>query len=411
VQHSFDIARQALRSSPYVADSVLEGDKFILLPEVSIRALSDEFPMETSLDGIAASSCRVIPPDYHDIRIFSAGPVDHWPELSSQCMMSGHDLPLGNRESVLSSSILTQVLPSPPPDFEGREVDIHKVIMTLMSRRLVSVVGEDSVGKSSLTAAVSNYLSDRCVFEDGIQYVRCQGINSHESFVRALYNTFMNASVKMNTRLRTFASTMNNFNNFSNSSSRDPNGSAGSGLFANTESNSAEDTLYLQEELLITCYGNLKMLLILDHTNEMLRNDNAVTDLKMFISRIFSKCKFIKVLMTSTESLSSGAQQLSSGLIEYTIQLGPLSLRNSLRLFAKLTPVLPTSESKVAFVESLMPTVRPGGSGREMVAAAKILVLFGDGLPGIIVKMASEYDTDAVNRVHAECLRIIADEA
>ena len=115
--------------------------------------------------------------------------------------------------------------------------------------------------------------------------------------------------------------------------------------------------------------------------------------------------------MTSTESLSSGAQQLSSGLIEYTIQLGPLSLRNSLRLFAKLTPVLPTSESKVAFVESLMPTVRPGGSGREMVAAAKILVLFGDGLPGIIVKMASEYDTDAVNRVHAECLRIIADEA
>jgi hypothetical protein len=391
---------------------VLEGDKFILLPEVSAKSgASDQFADETALDGIAGATGRVIPPDYHDVRIFSSSPVEHWPEFPSQCMMSNHDLPLGNRETVLSSSILTQVLPSPPPDFEGREVDIHKVIMTLLSRRLVSVVGEDSVGKSSLTAAVSNYLSDRCLFEDGIQYVRCQGINSHEAFIQALYNTFMKASVKMNTRLRTFASTMSNFNNFSGGDRFDPSGGAGSRLFVNTESHNSEDTLYLQEELLITCYGNLKVLLILDHTNEMLKNDNAVTDLKMFISRVFSKCKFIKVLMTSTESLSSGAQQLSSGLIEYTIQLGPLSLRNSLRLFAKLTPVLPTSESKVAFVESLMPTVRPGGSGREMVAAAKILVLFGDGLPGIIVKMASEYDTDAVNRMHAECLRIIADEA
>lgn len=401
VQHSFDIARQALRSSPYVADSVLEGDKFILLPEVNVaKKVNEEFLMEEPLESIPGATGRIIPPDYHDVRIFTSPPVDEWPEFPSQCMMSGHDLPQGNGESGLSTSILTQVLPSPPPDFEGREVDIHKVIMTLLSRRLVSVVGKDSVGKSSLTAAVSNYLSDRCIFEDGIQYVRCQGLNSHVGFIKALYNAFMKASVKMNTRLRTFASTMNNFNHFSGGASIDPNGSR---LFGNGDENSAEDTLYLQEELLINCYGNLKMLLILDHTNEMLKNDNAVTDLKMFISRLFSKCKFIKVLMTSTESLSSGVQQLSSGLIEYTIQLGPLSLRNSLRLFAKLTPVLFTSESKVAFVESLMPTV--------LAAAAKILVLFGDGLPGIIVKMASEYDADAVNRVHAECKRIIADEA
>ena len=392
VKHSFDIARQALKSSPYVPDSVLEGEKFILLPEYSNESTPENVGESPSVDG--ASVPIRVPSNYHDVRIFNGRSINSWPEMPSQCSMSNQNLPIGgNNISMLSNSILTQPLPSPPPDFEGREVDIHRVIMTLFSRRLVSVVGEDGVGKSSLSAAVCNYLSDRCVFEDGIFYSRCQGIFTHEALLKALHGALLKSTVKMNTRVRTFASTMN----------ATPFSMSQSNQFSTINQVTAdkEDSMYMMEELIVNCFGSLRCLLVLDHINELLRSDDAVTDLKMFLSRVFSKCKFIKILLTSTESLSSGVQQLSSGLIEYSVKLGPLSLRNSLRLFAKLTPVLVTSESKMSFVSTLL------ANKLSSNVQAAILSLLGDGHPGVIVKMASEYDKDAVTRLHFQCLEII----
>jgi hypothetical protein len=32
IQASFDIAKEALKASPYIPDSLLEGEKFVLLP-------------------------------------------------------------------------------------------------------------------------------------------------------------------------------------------------------------------------------------------------------------------------------------------------------------------------------------------------------------------------------------------
>ena len=48
------------------------------------------------------------------------------------------------------------------------------------------------------------------------------------------------------------------------------------------------------------------------------------------------------------------------------------------------------------------------GTTRKPVEAStvtRVLSLFGDGHPGIIVKMASEYDVAAVNRLRDECWR------
>lgn len=80
------------------------------------------------------------------------------------------------------------------------------------------------------------------------------------------------------------------------------------------------------------------------------------------------------------------------GVVENSISLGPLSLRSSLRLFARLAPALVTAEQKAAFVGALMParsdiTVH----SRELtVMTASLLALFGNGHPSSIVKLACE---------------------
>lgn len=140
VRHSFLIAKEALKASPCIADSVLEGEKFVLLPEHEL----------------------------HDTPIFLA--------CRKEWIMP-HD---GNAH-----------IPSPPLDFEGREVDMHRIITTLLGRRLVSIMGAAGVGKSSITAAVVTYINDRkTMFEDGVVYLKPHGsllLNSLKTFLTALH--------------------------------------------------------------------------------------------------------------------------------------------------------------------------------------------------------------------------------
>ena len=60
----------------------------------------------------------------------------------------------------------------------------------------------------------------------------------------------------------------------------------------------------------------------------------------------------VQVLVVATTVL--GMRQ-GFGVVENSISLGPLSLRSSLRLFARLAPALVTAEQKAAFVGALMP--------------------------------------------------------
>lgn len=404
VNHSFAIAKQALKASPYVTDSALEGEKFILLPEPTVDR-----------------------PDFHDIAIFQSKSQDQWP-LHSQCTMSNHILPLaGNTPSVLSTSILTQPLPNTPPEFEGREVDIHQTIITLSARKLVTIVGDDGIGKSSVATAACNYLSDRCIFEDGIFYLRCQSIRTHVEFMKSLRQVLYRSTVKMNTRVKTISSTMSLLpTSRYGSNNTNPGAHSSFPMHLNTsESDSSmTDEMFQLEELVIACIGPLRCLLVFDHVNDLLRDDNSATDLRLFLGRLFNKCKHVKILVTSVESLL-GDQQIG-GLIEYTVPLGPLTLRDSLVLFAKLTPTLLTSQQKLTFVSSMIPpktismsrsslqsTSTSNGSGSQSSLHpvwSKLLTLLGDGHPGVIVKMASEYDAEAVDRLMCDGQRIIQEE-
>lgn len=100
-----------------------------------------------------------------------------------------------------SANIDASMLPSPPPDFEGREVDMYRVISTIRERRLVSVVGDAGYGKSALLAASARYMSDRSMFTAGMLYVRLQGVESHHQFLMAVRNAISRGPSKIAAKL------------------------------------------------------------------------------------------------------------------------------------------------------------------------------------------------------------------
>lgn len=368
VKHSFLIAKEALKASPCIADSVLEGEKFVLLPEN----------------------------DSHDVPIFVSSHVSEWITPSN-----------GNAH-----------IPSPPPDFEGREVDMHRIISTLLSRRLVSVVGAVGQGKSSLTAAVVTYINDRkTMFEDGIVYLKPHGnskLVSHSAFLTALHAALLSGPSTVAIRLQEqqkekidHLSNNNNNNGNGGNSLKNSVGNVNDSLDTGGE----PDPMYLLEELVVSVLSPLRLLLVLDHIEGLLNNteSDTATDLKFFLGRLFERCRHVKVLVVAGEAL--GMRQVSGfGIVENTVSVGPLSLRSSLRLFARLAPALITSQKKASFVSALMP-LKPDVTVlcRELtICSAKLLALFGNGHPSSIVKLACESSLESVERLMVEGEDIIS---
>ena len=379
VKHSFLIAKEALKASPCIADSVLEGEKFVLLPEN----------------------------DTHDVPIFQSCHVVEWVAPT-----------YGNAH-----------IPSPPPDFEGREVDMHRIITTLLARRLVSVVGALGQGKSSLTAAVVTYMNDRkTMFEDGIVYLKphaSKKLSSHRSFLSALLAAIISGPAAVATRLQERQRenpggdlAVRNMN-ISGSLSRDSSGDkddvarrVSSGKMDREVPGAGEpDPVYLTEELIVSALSPFKLLLVLDHIEGLLTNTvtDTATDLKFFLGRLFERCRHVKVLVVAGEAMGMG-QVSGFGVVENTVSVGPLSLRSSLRLFARLAPALSTSQRKASFVSSLMPS-KPDVTVhcRELtICSMRLLALFGNGNPSSIVKLACESTLESVEKLMAEGVDIIS---
>lgn len=97
----------------------------------------------------------------HDINLFAdAKPIWRWPPIRNS---SRH---VSNRSS--------WSLTTPPQDFFGREIDMYHLLNVLCANQLVSVTGEDGIGKSSLVRGICQYIGKRkrSIFEiDCIVYV------------------------------------------------------------------------------------------------------------------------------------------------------------------------------------------------------------------------------------------------
>lgn len=372
VKNSFSIAKEALKSSPYVPDSLLEGAKFILLPDYSTVT------NEAHLDAFEVAS------NHHNKVIFPSRPVVDWPMPGRHCTM-------GPNLIDVKTFLQSNRLPSPPADFEGREVVMHNVIRSILDRRMVSLVGEDGMGKSAVAAAVCKYLSDREMFADSIIYFRAKGIKDYRSFLSGLLNALQYSGCSsIAARIQGLLSSQSN----------------------NT---SSSNLVYPEEEIIFSCLESLRMLLVMDSLDELVADyGESHTDFRLFLGRLFEQCRHVKVLVVSTDTLSMHNINVGFGIVEYSILLGPLTLISTLRLFARLAPSLSAAGAKKEFLSALQPArqLHVSVNSRDVnKTALQILELFGDGHPAKIVHMACESTQETVDKLKATGMSIIAASA
>jgi hypothetical protein len=67
--------------------------------------------------------------------------------------------------------------------------------------------------------------------------------------------------------------------------------------------------------------------------------------IRFFLGRLFTRCRHLKILLVVSDSLSR--QVNGFGVVENILSVGPLSLRSSLRLYARIAPALSTPQRKV----------------------------------------------------------------
>ena len=259
---SFSIAKEALKNSPYVANSLLEGEKFILLPDSSPTptVTSSSITATTTVSSIDTTvSVRM-----HDEVMFNSREVSHWPPTPMHCT-------IGRVPTNVTAFVAKNRLPKPPHDFEGREVNIHMLIRMILERRLVSLVGSDGIGKSTVAIAAVNYLADREIFRDSIIFFRAKGLNSYKSFILELHAAIQGSnigekmSVLMSERAQSSASNKNNH-------------------------------LYPEEDIIFACLEPHAMLIVIDHIDDLL-SDYQTEDFRLFLIRLFEQCPNIKILV------------------------------------------------------------------------------------------------------------------
>jgi len=150
VKESFEQGCKAVRATPNLKDPEKEMEKFVLLPK----------------DG------------NHDVPVFRAKPVLEWPKQAknlgpepskarrrNSLTRMRSITALGARSSELSTRNMMQDDPAPtaPQFFIGREVDMYYILTALlkMKKRLVNVLGEPGIGRSSLVCALCHYINER----------------------------------------------------------------------------------------------------------------------------------------------------------------------------------------------------------------------------------------------------------
>lgn len=369
VEDSFQIAKEALKASPYVPDSLLEGEKFILLPDKATFEI-------TGKDGTSAPLNEL-----HNKVIFQNRTVKNWPG-AGQCT-------IGPNYTDVDAFLTRSRIPSPPTDFVGREVFLHSLIRSILDRRLVSLVGEDGLGKTAVACAACHYLAEREAFSDSIVFLRAKGLKDYRSFLSGLQSAILSSgSNAVSKRLQI--------------------------LLSKEKSSSSVNLIYPEEEQIFACLEPAKLLLAIDKLDDLLSDyGDSTTDFRLFLGRLFETCPNVKILIISTDTLSMHNITIGSGVVEYSVALGPLTLHSSVRMFARLTPSLSTLRDKSKFISSMQP---PGKHSNVTVdsrdvspTALQLLNLFGDGNPSKIIHMACESTPESVAALVNRGQRIIKD--
>jgi len=370
IKNAFDIGIQALSTSPYVRGGAkgaeLESSKFILLP--------------------ATSS--------HDEYLFSRRPLKKWPSKPHHCAFTGSVSGDNSKSSFSMSSPGSKYVPAPPVDFVGREVDTYRVIRDISKQRLVTLVGVPGVGKTSLACAACTYMADRrlSLLEDGVLFLKAKGVTSYPEFLERMKALLEDRNTNSILRER-----MRKLQQNDDDSDDDDDDELGSG--SNSPQGSGkyngkvQDDISRLEKLILSFFVPLRILLVLDHIDDMLDMET----LKSFLASLFEECAAIKVLVVCAQTLRM-LRIPTHGVAETTCGIDNLTLKNTLRLFARMSPLLNTMQCKESFVRKMLGDKQQAQQQQGMTMAsrgitaksANILRALGNGHPATILKLAHE---------------------
>ena len=303
VQHSFAIGQQAVAASPNVPSPEREVNKFELLP-----------PEGEGCD--------------HNVAIF---PIPH-PTLSS--WNSGRSMVVLDASWSLQQEQQAH-LPTPPEDFLGREVSMYRAVNACLNRRLVTLLGLGGIGKSALAAACCHYMALRHFFSDGLVFVRLQGKTTLEELIQSIIQGVLR-------QLPLHSSS-------GNGGAGREGGREGSMMGYPPPSPRAEEdgSLEKDEEWLLARLRTAKVLLMLDHLQDLQAGHDGI-NVKIFLSQLFEQTRAVKVMVTTTRPLDLHTLPgYGNGVVSETlVSVGPLTFKNTVRLFSRLCPHLHTARDR-----------------------------------------------------------------
>ena len=344
VKVSFEQGCKAVRATPNLKDPDAEMDKFVLLPK----------------DG------------NHDVPIFNAPSVPEWPKQRDDQLHRGNRNAVrsfsrsvrsvgrstagaGARTSELSVRNMMQEDPSPsPPEyFIGREVDTYYVLKAVLTKRLVSVVGEPGIGRSSLVCALCHYINERASTMLGIDRIYFVRANRNKrNPLRSLVQRFLK---KLSEEEKTRP----------------------------VDADAEMETMF---DLICKFLKLEKVLVVFDHCELIVDADEA-NEFPLLLSKLCRETKNVKVLLTNRRDL--GIPSLG----EHPISLGPLKYADTVRLFANLCPYLHTPADRKKLFETLVKDnevaeVLATDPGIAESTTKRIFTILGDGIPSRIEKAA-----------------------
>ncbi|KAI9916457.1 hypothetical protein PsorP6_016827 [Peronosclerospora sorghi] len=250
---SFTIAQQSVAKSPNIRGPMAAAAKFMLLPE----------------DG-----------DHAEV-IFPLAAVD----VSNPM----HLEPLKGKKY---PTLWFDDLPAMCQGFCNRSVDVYKICLALMmmqSRitRLVTICGEEGIGKTAVAHAVANYVGPRITAEGGVRIFSVarlaqNEVDEHVGMMRRNIN-IENCRYRVLSRLKTLVSD------------------------------------YLKQHKARMKLKNLQMLLILDGCDYLLRQDARPDRFRAFLSDLLTNNAWLKIVLTARTSIATDGAVHGYGERLYTL--------------------------------------------------------------------------------------------
>jgi len=245
---------------------------------------------------------------------------------------------------------------SSPIVFEGREILMNKAIATILSRRrLVTLVGNSRVGRSSLALAIAGYIQDRLRgirHIENIFYVQRRDEENNgieESLIQPLLDQLIAAGLAGDEK---------------------EHGTGG------------------MTEYVCHALSKAKALVIFDDL------DGIEEISKRFLRALYEKASKVQVLCVAKQPIDF----ISGAVIEKCIRVGPLDSTSSAKLFGKVCPLADTGPKRERLSSGLLSRESSGGSA----AAGKIVDVIHAGFPTQIIQAAKSISEDDLHELLSE---------